>query len=352
MIGTVIDLDLLEKGESENPFEGLISKIERLFLKGNISFDKTQMEKTILFLERKCQDFSDTDKSKSKLILEAVNANILLFEESDQDAINTVNENLNKLMGMSERMNSSDNIDYTKLFISNIIKHDNPDKTKYTTMHLQEAYNKILVNFNTELRISEKEEWIIEFNFRTTKEENHKPLEFIHTFIEGLNSIEGVKIILEDIKIGSITAKLKAVFDDVKSKEEVKEILESAKMFAKGKLEREYYEVEKCKSEARKNEIEANLLKESLGSLQSNETKEIRKLEMESLKFDNERKKLENEKLKIQLFKEKKELLKEMLSEGIIDQRNFDMLIKGIPFLKIENGHLAIGENIDVIDDL
>lgn len=53
---TVIDLDILELGEGENPFDTLASKIEELTLKGAKAEDVEKAEQTLLFIERQFQD--------------------------------------------------------------------------------------------------------------------------------------------------------------------------------------------------------------------------------------------------------------------------------------------------------
>ncbi len=197
-----------------------------------------------------------------------------------------------------------------------------------------------------------KDEWILELNFDTANKNNHKPLEFIHTMIEALSTIEGVNVTLEDIKIGSIKARLKVVFDDLRGKEEFKDVVESSFKFAKGKLEKAQIENEKIETEKAKNLIENDILVTNLNTLNSPELRELKRLESESLKYDVERKKIENEMLNLELFRKKKDMIKELLAEGIIDQDKFEMLINGVSFMKVDNGEIKIGENIDVIDKM
>ena len=70
--------------------------------------------------------------------------------------------------------------------------------------------------------------------------------------------------------------------------------------------------------------------------LDSEASKVTRQIELESMKIELEMKKVELEKKKIEAFKLKKDLLKEMLSDGIIDQNQMEMIVKGISFLKYE----------------
>lgn len=345
-----IDISLLELGEGKNPFDELASKIERLSLEGSQKADTSKLEETLLFIERKFQDLQDVDQRKAKVLMQAVNANILMLEAKDFFSIDLVSRNLEHIKDISIGLSNFEINDTESYMLGDIIRHNNGSVSKISIYDLNQCYNTV---FNRTIKkIANKTEWLIELNFETSKVDNHKPLEFINTFIEGLNTIPGVQVVLEDILIGSIQAKVKVTFDDEVSKEEAKEVLEGARQFAKNKLEVEYPEFEKSNSETLKNNTESELLQDKLLYLRSDENKEFRKLENDSLRYDVERKRLENEKLKLQVFKERKELLKELLSDGFISQKEMELLIKGISFIKIENGKLFVGENISVIDKL
>jgi len=347
----LIDLNVLELGEGRNPFDELASKIEQLSLKGSESGDVERLEQMLLFIERKYQDLQDKDVDKAKVLMQAVNANLLMVEAHELNSLDIISKNLQCIKKVSVDLISSKIQNVDSYILGNVFKSHDNFISKISITDLSKAFNSVFLSDYTQ-NVETKTEWIIELNFKTGNKGNHKPLEFIHTFIEGLNTIPGVSVTLEDIKIGSIQAKVKAVFDSVTSKEEVKEVLETARKFAVGKLEKEFSEVEKANSETQKNQIETQLLEENLQNLKSEESKEFKKLETESIRYDIEKKRLENEILKIKLFKERKELLKELLADGFISQKELEILIKGITFLKIENGILTVGENIDVIDNL
>lgn len=349
MQNTIIDLNVLELSEGENPFEELASKLERLNLQGSDSKKIQTLEQQVLFLERKYQDLQDTDSDKAKMLLQAMKANLIMLDAAAIITIDAIQSNISAIKDVTFGMINSKEENTSSRILTDIIKKKFGNAPTISANDLFDIYNTTFKPVDTSAPLLE---WLIEMNFKTQNGQNHQPLEFIHTFIEGLNTIPGVHVTLEDIKIGSIQAKIKAVFDDVTSKEQVKEVLETAKKFAKGKLEKEFYEGEKANSEAIKNRVESQILEETLLTLKSEETKELKRLESESLKYDLERKQLENERLKIQLFKERKELLKELLADGFINQNELEILIKGIPFMKIENGKLTISENIDIIDKL
>lgn len=349
-----IDLNILEYSEGRDLFEELASRIEQLSIEGTNAEEIENLEKTLLFIERQFQDFQDTDSEKAKVVGQAVAANIVMLDAGQPAPLALMKRNLASIKNVCVGLTTSQIVDSDSYLLGNIIRHDNLQKGKKGTITITELSNAFNSVFNSpkEKLYANEIEWIIDLSFKTTKENNHKPLEFIHILIEGLNTIPGVKVTLEDIKIGTIQAKIKAIIDGVSSKEEVKEVLESARKFAKGKLEKEFSEIQKSDSETQKNQIESKILEETLQNLLSDGNKELKKLESESLKYDIERKKLENDRLKLQLFKERKELLKELLAEGFIAQKDLEMWVKGISFIKIENNVLTVGENIDIIDNL
>ncbi|UTW62850.1 hypothetical protein KFE98_01445 [bacterium SCSIO 12741] len=349
-MNAIIDLETLEIGDGRNPFNEIMAKVERLSLEGSLKGNKEEIEKTILFIERKYQDFSEKDASKSKVIYQAISASLTIFEKDGSQIKNSLNEDIKSIKNLVLNLSSKEHINLSSLLLSNHLNYNNVDKKTFTTEALKIAYHKVLSSI--EEPENETLEWIFELNFDVDINERHKPLEFIHLFIESLNTIEGVRITLEDIKIGSIKVKLKAVFDDVSSKDEVKEILNSTVKAAKDKLEKDFNESEKFRTEATKNQVDTNIRKEELLEKQSPEYKKIKQYEQESLKLDVERKYIENQERKLDYFIKRKNLLRELISEGLIDQKDFEMLINGISLFKLMDGRLTLGEDIDIIDGL
>lgn len=209
------------------------------------------------------------------------------------------------------------------------------------------AFDSSMVDTNTNKVI---DEWKIDLFFDLEVSESHKPLEFIYQFIEILNSIPGVKVTISDIIIGSLGVKLKAVFESVSSKEEVKEILESTKKFTKGKLEKDFEETEKIKKEGEKIEMEKKLLLQEIDSKGSLDTAYLKSLEIQAAEEDLKRKKLENAVLQVELIHKGAQAFSELLARGIISQKHFEMAINDIMFISINNGKLSTGEIIDTID--
>ena len=352
MKNSIIDLNILELDEGRNPFDELAAKLEQLNLKGADPKKKELLEQQILTLEREYQDLQDVDSEKAKILFQACTANIVMLEANEISSFDVIEKNIKGIAGVAFELKHKKKKDVSSLKLTEVLKSKYKDTSSVSISDLFQIYNYTFSTFSDLRNEKEGLEWTLELNFNTSKDDNHKPLEFIHTLIEGLNTIPGTHVTLEDIRIGSIQAKIKAIFDDATSKEEVKEVLETAKKFAKGKLEKEFHEAERASSEAQKNQIESKILEENLSILKSDETKELKKLETESIRYDIEKKKLENERLKIQLFKERKELLKELLADGFITQKDLEILIQGIPFLKIENGKLVAETGTDTLENI
>jgi hypothetical protein len=344
----IIDLNILELDAGRNPFDEFASRLEKLNLAGADPSDIEKLERKLLFIERKCQDLQEVNKEKAMVLLQAVNANLLMMDSSAVNSIEAIAKNLETIENASVDLSNNEVVNPETLKISNFFLSSPHHGSNVDIRDVSDAFNNIFRKYQ---RSAAADEWIMELNFETRNLEHHKPLEFIYTFIEAVKTIPGVTINLEEIKVGSIKAKIRVVFDDRTSKEEVKELFENVKEIVADKFTRGPTAMDE--NTATENaETELRITDEKIKDRISDKSKEVEKLETESLRYDLERKKIENERLKLKLFKERKELLKELLSDGLIAQNHLEMLIKGIPFIRIENGNLIIGENIDVIDRL
>ncbi len=374
MTNIIIDVNLIDES-GENPFEELMKIVEKASLEGKIGEEKSFIEKKILYLERQMQDLSDSESEVHKIIMDST-----LKLMSEYTRICSNNEEYSKkgfaiafksIDKVSHILTSLDDNNEEETFdkISSLsVKKFLVEKDKKSTSWQEMIHiaNINLVNHgiiynepvNTipsyQLSGAKKNipEWSIELNFNTKRNDHHKPLEFIHQFIEILNQIDGVTAVLEDIKIGSIKAKLKVIFDEIKSKDDVKELLESSRKFAKAKLEKEFEENENLKALTEKIDIERELLKEELKDKTSIESSYLRSLKIQEAEADLKRKQLENKMLNLKLIKESSETFAEMLALGYISQNDFEMLIQGIPFMSFKNGNLSIGESTDIIDEM
>lgn len=369
----IIDLDLIDDGE-ENPFEKIASYIEKASLVGKISDkEKNSLMTKTLSLERKLLDLSESEYKEANIILKeaysiaSVASKIAEVDANDvttfalQQGMQCLNNVVKIVIGKKE-----DEIKSHFKTISPKAYLTSKKKLKVTRTELTQALTIASTRFgifHSAKGISHKvlgdfqnsdyeDEWSIDLIFNTNKFENHVPLDFIYQFVEILNKIDGVKVIIEEIKIGSIKAKLKVLFEEASSKEEVKELLESSRKFAKAKLEKDYEEQEKIKAEKNKIDVEKEILREQLRQDTSIESDYRRALEIQSMEEDLQSKRLENISKRMQLLKESRDLYKELLADGYISQKDFEMLIKEISFMKINDGRLEIGESTDIIDNM
>jgi len=359
----LIDLALLDENE-ENPFDKIMSLLEKAKLQGGGNSDIDSIEKKVLLLERKLQDLDEKSSRVNVTISQAVvsimNAASLLIADDTTDAtVNLMGSSLDVINGILYSAEDKKEYQIKKEIelISPVKILHKRQKSKIHSAELIDAFQLgISKSFILGLPIGdikgnlEKEIWDIDFHFETPTFENHLPLEFLYTFIEVLNKYEGVTVFIDEIKLGSLKARLKVIFDNAKDKDEVKELFESSKKFAKGKLEKDYEESLLKKTEREKIEVEKEIAEEELKSIKSVETSYVKSLEIQEKEQELLKKKLENKKLEMELFMQKKEIFAELLSEGFISQHDFSMMIKGIPFLRIEKGKLFVGEDIETID--
>jgi len=362
----LVDLALLDEN-NENPFEKILSLIERAKLNGTENEAILAMETSVVLLERELQDLEESkDKNyltASKHVSTVLNAaSAVCMAGINFEVANLVNSSLAVIGGILQSSKGKQAYQIKKQLelVSPVQLLRKENRINVEIWEIKDAFekgvtNSKIINISNEESslISKplvKEIWEIDFNFKVKHTENHKPLEFIHIFIETLNKIDGATTFLDDIKIGTIKAKLKVLFDNAKSKEEVKELLESSRKFAKGKLERDYEETELKKAQKEKTNVEKELLEEEIKNVKSLESAYLKSLEIQAKEEEVKKKKLENMKLEIELFKQRKDMLSELLSEGYISQYDFEMAIKGISFLKMEGGQIFVGEDINEID--
>lgn len=372
-MNAIIDLDLVDEND-ENPFEQIAVYAERALLQGEITKETQESIMNLtLSTERQLQDLAeDQDEKKHVLLIGAMKyaktISLLTEAEHSKPLISAVHQGMTSLFSVITNNDYSSATEIDKAFglLSPIEYLKKKSKSKVHIKELAQAVTICSTSFgilhagSTIIpavalgldRMVNVESWDVRLNFKTPSSENHVPLDFIYQFIEILNKIDGVKVILEDIKVGSIKAKLKVLFEQAKSKDEVKELLESSRKFAKAKLEKDYEESEKIKTEKEKIQVEKEILKEQLKQNTSIESDYKRALEIQSLEQDLETKKLQNLKTKMELLKDSRELFSELLAEGYVSQAEFEMFIKGIPFLSYKDGFLTIGESTDVIDEM
>jgi hypothetical protein len=338
MQNATIDLNVLDIGDGKNPFNELAAKIEEFSLSGSDEMQIRNLEKQLLFIERTLQDMQDINSIKAKALTQLVNANVALVNFNEFTSIESLGRSINALKSFADNIYHSDAKEVAKYMLTDVIKQ-NFSKTVLSPNEFHGIYDSL---FLLETK-QKKTEWELDFQFNTEPGENHKPLEFLYSVIEGFNKLDGVKVTLTDIRIGSLNAKLKFEFETPQAKDEVKAIIVESKELTVAKLE------------ARSNSAAKTVIGEKYINLKVSESginDEIKQLEIESLRFDVEKKRLENERLQLQIFKEKREILKEIFVDGFVDLGDLVAYINGIPFMKIESGQITVNESIDVIDRL
>lgn len=358
MTDTIIDFDLKDNNDS-NIFDNFMSTIERLNLSGETTSEESKkLEKLILILERNIQDLSESNMQCNSLLNDNITDilseyNTILINNHSKEIITlavntfqTINNSIyyyqhdnsyNKLIDVTTRLSVKKNLKDNPSSLENI------KKTAFIALTGLEFDSHNIADL---LEAKYYETCDISINFQTENFENHKPLEFIYQFIEILNKVEGVQIEIEQIIKGSLLVKLKAYFNSKKAKDDVAELLDGAKKFASGKLEKEYEEKEKIKEEKEKLNIEKKLLQQELDENVNLDSLYLKALNIKQAEEDLKRKQLENLKLGLEVLKDSRDLFTELIGQGFVAQSDFDMLINQIPFLQKEKGKLIVGVNI------
>lgn len=352
MSDKIIDLDLIDNSD-ENIFDDLMSAVERLNIQ-NGNHGVSELETIVLSIERKIQDLSDKNDNRGittygyvKRVLSEYT--LILNNDNSSDTVNITREALSHLnfsidpsaLDFNNLQNVVDKLSIQKNLRGNISSLSNIKKAaciglaslSYDTLNIGELVGDVYYK-----------SWDIEMQFENQDFDEHKPLNFIYQFIEILSKIEDVKLQLEDIKKGSIIAKIKAYFKSEKSEKDVAEVLESARKFASGKLEKEFEEKEKLKSEKEKIDLEKQILIQQIETTTSLDALYSTALQIRHSEEDLKRKKLENLKLSLELLRDSRDTFSELLADGFVSQADFKILINEIPFLQKIDGKLVIGE--------
>ena len=383
MITKNIDLDIIDDEGQESAVEIIMGNVERAVLVGAISItSKDQIEKLVLKIERFMQDLSDDNTETSKFTLKRINESlkvILPILKSDDinhmslEVIENYLTNLEKISKIAVSKKSVQEVEslFTGLSLDEL--KQNLENTKVSIWTYASAINGIiettsnkvtLINYSnasdilrmvTSVKMPNKllakdEENIKEndltwdLELKISNKDDSKSIYSLWLLLEAFKSIDGLEFEIEELSKGSIFAKIKVWFKSEEAKKEAEELLESTKKFAKGKLENDYYENEKNKSEAEKVQVEKEKLQSEMDLANSDEEKKRRLLELEALEIENENKKLQNERLKVQVFLEKRQALAELLSDGIINNQEYKLMINQVLQIhKKEDDSIEIG---------
>ncbi|MDF0717297.1 hypothetical protein PY092_14125 [Muricauda sp. 334s03] len=383
MITKNIDLDIIDDEGQESAVEIIMGNVERAVLVGTISItSKDQIEKLVLKIERFMQDLSDDNTETSKFTLKRINESlkvilpILKSDDIDHMSLEVIENyltNLEKISKIAVSKNSVQEVEslFTGLSLDEL--KQNLENTKVSIWTYASAINGIiettsnkvtLINYSnasdilrmvTSVKMPNKllakdEENIKEndltwdLDLKISNKDDSKSIYSLWLLLEAFKSIDGLEFEIEELSKGSIFAKIKVWFKSEEAKKEAEELLESTKKFAKGKLENDYYENEKNKSEAEKVQVEKEKLQSEMDLANSDEEKKRRLLELEALEIENENKKLQNERLKVQVFLEKRQALAELLSDGIINNQEYKLMINQVLQIhKKEDDSIEIG---------
>ena len=209
-----------------------------------------------------------------------------------------------------------------------------------------EVRKKTLVAQRAELEHVEKfatDEWTVEVRFLGDDRSAAEVLEALWMIVQGFQAIPSVSVSIEELRKGSIIARLKVKFAAAWRRDEVQEVLERAR---RG-IEAQY--VDKPAAEATRDEAEAVKLKEEaenlrrereLRSSDADVTKhqslamELRELEVRDKAADIVRKELENRMMMLTLA----EKASDLIQRGIIVADPVEISINNYPFLALRRG--------------
>ena len=165
--------------------------------------------------------------------------------------------------------------------------------------------------------------------------------------INSISNIENVKVEIEDIRTGSLYARIKIYLKDLVAKEETKAVLETSKEAVVKTLtagQVSHVETKKVNAETKKIRAEQELIEKEIESKPSEFESKI------SNALDLERKALENEQLKVQLTKEKLEVLSklsDLATKGILDVDDIRIDINEVLYL-LKNGDAIEAPETDI----
>lgn len=252
-------------------------------------------------------------------ILQAVQKAVHDTEKWDEIFFYNLFQNLRNLQGKY--------IDFTEDFVDAAIAESILTNKHYDSSELDQSF---LIDILKSYKKETLAIWNVDFYFKKT---DHKALYLTYLFVEYLQLFcDDREAYLQEISNGSIFSKVTAYFRSEKAEDDAKEGLEELKKYAKGKLSKEYHEAKKLEQEVEHARLEKELKEEEIKNLESE--REQKNLERENIRLQNQKLELENESKKIQNFKDKISLMKELISDSIITQDEFKIMIKGELYLK------------------
>jgi len=376
-----IDLSILDKEkDQEYTFETIMSSVEFISIHlGGIDIQKEKIEKLVMQIERKVQDLNDSDNDNSIIIasksVEALNILIpVLKEDVSNNELEQVVMFLTTLTNLIDAAIGKSKKEILLLFkylSTKLIKMQlelNNKKKKQTpyTIYFNVLKNAIELS-NKYFEISPKyfihdpdialikrkliqkseaidTEWILEV--KIVNKNDSKSIYLLWLLLESLNKINGVKTELEEIKKGSIWAKIKVVFGTNEANINATEFLNDTREIVKGRLAKNYKEKKEIEIETEKIELKKLLLTQMIEKNQATDIKRRKELELLEYELEIEKKRLENEKLSLEVFMKKKNALSELLAEEIITTEEFELLLNNQQYLLKKGVDIITGGTI------
>ncbi len=351
-----LNFELLEDEERSKSFEDLMRVVEIIALSGGMRENllKAKIEEYVLQIERTAIRLKEIQAPELKLIYDKT----IYLVDSIQNilVLKPTTQSLELTIGYLSALH----LLTSYLFNINLKKH--PNVIDKITFEIFKWYFDIRSSSVETTTVSgfiksimdgkqifpstikpNQNEWTCEI-LLSSKNENNS-LYFLWLLIDIISRIEGVKIKMDDIKSGSILAKLKLLFNNIKAKNDVIDLLNSTRKYAEGILEKDFELKEKSKKETEKIVAEKDKILFDIDNAK-------RKLELEllSLELDVEKKKLENEKMQLDIFSAKKNLYSQLLAENIINVEEFSLAINKQPLL-IKDRNKFLIEPINISND-
>lgn len=198
-----------------------------------------------------------------------------------------------------------------------------------------------LLNTKRLYKESKKEnEAIISFYFDVDDDNTHKPLEILYNLIELLNQLEGVEAVLEEIKVGSIFGKIKAIFKSKKAKKLAEDTFQDVIEMGKAKLERDTLQNEILKAEKNKLDKENQILNENTKDRNLELSFKEKEAKLRLLELEIENKQIENKRNRIAAEKELLEHYKNLLAEKLITEYDYQIFMDGESLIEVKDSKL------------
>lgn len=377
--------------------DDLFAYYEQLKLKFLDSKEKStniqRLETILTSLDRQLQDLEEKNSTSSNFTVKEskkilnIWSKALLGAEEKEEQVSSVYKNALQLHNAISHASKFEDLDKIKKYMQDFLGRkeriknfavddkievnsllqlafdtETSNELKQIEKFLHENYNSIFDNYEIK-KGKLDEEYLTDFevyreclidetwDLDLTIEDSENPEKiffFLWTFIESLKKIDGVEVEVKEIKQGSLFVKIKVKFKNLLAKEETKQVLENSVKSAQAFVEQKHSEVERIKSETKKNDAEANLTDQQTKRLPDEEILEEReRLKNEKMKAEIKNANLENTQKQINIIKDLSDLTGKGISQ--VDQLRID--INGLLYLDKRGEEIQTGANIQEISE-